>query len=198
MNAGSVTTGVALANVMMQLAKHPEALKTLREELDNALDSSEDIAPYEKVKHLTYLRACLDESLRIIPPVSHPLVRQTPPEGAMVLGDFLPGGTTVSMSAYVAHRDPKAFPEPEEYRPERWLGEAGKELGPNFVAFTTGPRGCIGRNISYLEQTVLVATLVHNFDFELADPNFVAQRHEHNALFMKDLPMVFRKRVIEK
>lgn len=194
MNAGSVTTGVALANVMLQLAQNPRCLETLRRELDNALDTDEQIAPYDKVKHLTYLRACLDESLRITPPVSHPLVRQTPPEGATIRGEFLPGGTTVSLSAYVAHRDPKMFPEPETYLPERWLGEAGKELGPYFVAFTTGPRGCIGRNISYLEQTVLVATMVHQFEFELADRDFVPQRFEHNACFLTDLPMVFRRR----
>lgn len=51
-----------------------------------------------------------------------------------------------------------------------WLGDAGKELRPYFVAFSAGARGCIGRNISYLEQTVLLASLIHRFEFALSSP----------------------------
>ena len=136
MNAGSTTTAIAMANVMYQLLRNPQCMQKLREEIDGVLDEDDVIAPYEKVKYLPYLRACLDESLRLFPPTSHGLPRMTPPEGANVLGEYLPGGVTVSMSAYVVHRDPVIFPRPHEYCPERWLGDAGKELGPFFVAFS--------------------------------------------------------------
>ena len=101
------------------------------------------------------------------PPSTFGLPRRTPPEGAPILGDFVPGETSVSISAYVAHRDPKVFSEPEEYRPERWLGDDAKDLQAAFISFSTGARGCIGRNISYLEQTVLLASVVHRFEFAL-------------------------------
>lgn len=143
MNAGSTTTAIAMANVMYQLLVNPKCMERLREEIDTALDDDDTVAPYEKVKYLPYLRACLDESLRFYPPTTHNLPRATPPEGAVILGDYIPGNTTVSMSALVAHRDPKIFPEPETYNPDRWLGEAGKELGPYFIAFSAGARGCI-------------------------------------------------------
>lgn len=194
MNAGSTTTAIALANVLYQLLVNPTCLQALRHELDTVLDDDDVVVPYEKVKYLPYLRACLDESLRLFPPTSHGLPRVTPPEGANILGDYIPGGVTVSVSAFVVHRNPEIFPEPEQYRPERWLGEAGKELGPYFVAFSAGARGCIGRNISYLEQTVALATLIHRYDIELANPSFVPTRRETFNLHPDKLPIRLRLR----
>ena len=194
MNAGSTTTAIALANVMYQLLKNPECMARLREELDTVLDEDDVVAPYEKVKYLPYLRACLDESLRLFPPTSHGLPRITPPAGATILGDYVPGGVTVSMSAYVVHRDANIFPEPEKYIPDRWLGDAGKELGPYFVSFSAGARGCIGRNISYLEQTVALATMIHRYDIALADPTFVPDRKETFNLHPNELPILLSLR----
>lgn len=194
MNAGSTTTAIAMTNVMLMLLKNPECMKKLRAEIDDVLDKDEVIAPYEKLKYLPYLRACLDESLRIFPPTSHGLTRATPPEGCTIRGEFVPGSTTVSVSAFVAHRDPNVFPEPESYLPERWLGDAGKELGPCFIAFSAGARGCIGRNISYLEQSVVLASMLHRYDFELADRDFEPERHEWNNLHISALPVRIRKR----
>ena len=197
MNAGSTTTAIALANVMYQLLINPECMRRLRAELDAVLDDEDIVVPYEKVKHLPYLRACLDESLRIFPPTSHGLPRVTPAQGANILGDHVPGGVTVSISAYVVHRDPTIFPEPETYKPDRWLGEAGKELGPYFVSFSAGARGCIGRNISYLEQTVALATMVHRYEIELADPKFVPQRRETFNLHPSALPVRLGQRMTD-
>lgn len=194
MNAGSTTTAIAMANVMYQLLRNPNCMQRLREEVDSVLDEDEVIAPYEKVKYLPYLRACLDESMRFFPPTSHGLPRQTPAEGANILGDYIPGGVTVSMSAYVVHRDPRIFPEPDKFSPDRWLGDAGKELGPYFVAFSAGARGCIGRNISYLEQTVALASMVHRYDLTLANPGFVPQRNETFNLHLNEVPVRLRRR----
>ncbi|KIX97305.1 uncharacterized protein Z520_06757 [Fonsecaea multimorphosa CBS 102226] len=104
-------------------------------------EEDEEIAAYDKIKHLPYLRACLDESLRLLPPSTFGLSRRTPPEGAPVAGDFFAGNTSVSMSSYVAHRVKTIFPDPEQYKPERWLGQAGKELQPYFIALSAGARG---------------------------------------------------------
>ncbi|KAH7176387.1 cytochrome P450 [Dactylonectria macrodidyma] len=144
MNAGSVTTAIAITNALHQLLVHRDVLAKLREELDAVLEPDEAIAPYDKVKHLPYLRACLDESLRLNPPTTYGLPRKTL------------RGTSIGISALVAHRDETAYPEAEKFIPERFLGEKGKDLQSAFIAFSAGARGCIGRNISYLEQTVLI------------------------------------------
>ncbi len=84
---------------------------------------------------ITFVVACLDESLRLAPPTVFGLMRKTPPEGAPVMGYFVPSNTAVSMTAYGAHRDPVVFPDPEAFEPERWLSERGKDLQPYFIAF---------------------------------------------------------------
>lgn len=65
------------------------------------------------------------------------------------------------MTIYGAHRLPETFPEPEEYQPQRWLDlDARRRMEPYFIPFSAGARGCIGRNITYLEQVVVLASLV--------------------------------------
>ena len=197
LDAGSATTAIALNNVMFWLLRNPSCLNRLREEVDTALEPTEIVALYDKVRRLPYLRACLDESLRITPPFSYNLPRRTPPEGAVILGSFVPGNTTVSMSSYVAHRDEEIFPDPEAFVPDRWLGETARELQPYFVPFSTGSRGCIGRNISYTEQTVMLATLVHRYEFALPYPDWDQQRVEVTNLLPGPMPLkVWRRSLV--
>ncbi|KAF4785598.1 cytochrome P450 oxidoreductase [Colletotrichum scovillei] len=197
-NAGSDTTAIALTHILEILIKHPNHMKKLREEIDSVLDSDEVIAPYDKVKDLPFLRACIDEALRIIPPTSAPLPRRTPPEGARILDEWIPGDTSVSMTIYGAHRDPKIFPDPEVFKPERWLDpEERKRMEPYFIPFSTGARGCIGRNISYLEQIMVLASLVHRYEFALPSPDFVLQRHEAFNIICGALPVKIWRRKLE-
>lgn len=189
MNAGSDTTAIAMSNVMLMLIKNPRCMQKLREELDTILDEEDLVVPYDKVGHLPYLRACIDESMRMFPLVSFGLPRRTPPDGAPILGEYIPGNTSVSISAYVVHRNEQIFPDPNLYRLERWLGEEGKDLQPYFVAFSTGSRGCIGRDISYLEQTVLLASLVHRYDFALPSSDWEPVRRETTNLSSGPMPM---------
>jgi cytochrome P450 len=195
MNAGSATTAIAMTNVLYQLLKNPEVMKKVVEEIDNALDDDEEedagngVIAYDKVKHLPYLRACLDESLRLFPPTPHGLPRETPPEGTNILGDYIPGGVSVSMSAFVAHRIESTFPQADKYIPERWLGEDGKALGPHLLAFSAGARGCIGRNISYLEQTVVLASVLRRYEFALSSPDWEIKRLETMNWLLGEMPV---------
>lgn len=183
---------------MFQLLKNPRHLSILLEEIDSVVDADKTVMSYVKVRHLPYLRACLDESMRLFPPTAHGLPRVTPAEGWLINGDFIQGGTTVSMSAFVAHRDERIFPELEEYKPERWLGEEGKALQPYFVAFSAGARGCIGRNISYLEQTVLLASVLRRYKFEFPHPDWEPERRETMNLHLGPLPLrVWRRELKE-
>lgn len=196
-DAGADTTAIALTQVLDLLIRHPEHLATLREEVDNVLSSEEVIAPYDTVKNLPFLRACLDEALRIIPPTSAGLPRRTPSEGAMILGEWIPGNTSVSMTTYTAHHDPTVFPNPEEYQPHRWMDvEERKRMEPYFIPFSTGARGCIGRNISYLEQTVVLASLVHRYEFALPSSEWKLQRFEAFNLLMGEMPIKIWRREI--
>ncbi|KAK2598761.1 hypothetical protein N8I77_012149 [Diaporthe amygdali] len=195
MDAGSDTTAIALTHVMYYLLRNPEALSRLRQEVNEAVAADVIIAPDATVRNLPYLRACLDESLRLSPPVAFGLNRKTPEEGMHIDGHWIPGGTTVAVPAYTAHRNPDIFDEPEEFRPERWLGDGAKKAQASFIPFSTGGRGCIGRNISYMEQSILVATLIRRYDFELPSPDWQLQWEEAFNLWPGPMPLSIRRRV---
>ncbi|CEL05049.1 hypothetical protein ASPCAL06171 [Aspergillus calidoustus] len=188
-DAGADTTAIALTQVLELLIRHPQHMETLRQEVDSVLDG-EVVAPFDKVRNLPFLRACLDEAMRIIPPTSAGLPRRTPPEGAMILGEWIPGSTSVSMTAYTTHHDSTVFPDPEQFQPHRWMDPvARKKMEPYFIPFSTGGRGCIGRNISYLEQTIMLASLVHRYEFALPSPEWRLKRFEAFNLLMGEMPI---------
>lgn len=182
---------------MYLILQHPAVLKRVREEIDSVAGSDEVVIAYDKVKDLPYLRACLDESMRLFPPTSFGLPRKTPPDGCMIADSFISGNVQVSISSFVAHRDEKVFVDGEDFRPERWLGDGGKQLQPFFITFSAGARGCIGRNISYLEQTMLLASLLHRYEMALPSPDWELKRVEHFNLVPEKMPLKVWRRNID-
>ncbi|KAJ4312881.1 hypothetical protein N0V94_007221 [Neodidymelliopsis sp. IMI 364377] len=141
LDAGSDTTAIALTHAVYHLLRTPKALERLREEVDVALAPHTIVASYDQVKSLRYLSACLDESMRLLPPVSFGLNRKTGPEGLTVDGQWIPGGVTVAVPAYTAHHNPDIFPDPESYYPDRWLEDDVKDARAAFIPFSAGARG---------------------------------------------------------
>jgi benzoate 4-monooxygenase len=95
------------------------------------------------------------------------LPRIVPPGGRVIAGKYISGGVTVSVPTYSLLRDESVFDRATEYIPERWLtddAEKKREMMHCHLPFSTGPRACIGRNIAYFEQTLVIATLVRLFD----------------------------------
>lgn len=185
---------------MYYLFRNPPTLVKLREELDVALTPEDAVAPWGKVKSLPYLRACIDEALRLAPPVAANLIRRTPPGASTVIdGEVIPPNTNVSISAYTAHRDPTVFEDAEEYEPERWLAKGSdrlKDMLAVFIPFSAGTRGCIGRNVSALLQMVCVATLVYHYDFELPEQDWEMEFEEWFNLWPLRLPLKVRKPLV--
>jgi cytochrome P450 len=101
------------------------------------------------------------------------------------------------MPSYVAHRDEKIFPDPESVAPERWLVEEGKQLQPYFITFSAGAPGCIGRNISYLKQLVIAASVLHRYEFSLPYPAWEQHQYEHFNLVPGPLPLKAWRRQVK-
>ncbi|KAL4914302.1 cytochrome P450 [Aspergillus aurantiobrunneus] len=196
-DAGSETTAIALTHLLYYLIKNQDSFLKLRKEVSEAI-AGDKIAPYFKVKSLPYLKACIEESLRLSPPLPRGLERVTPPAGAYIMGEFIPGNVGVSVPAYIAHRDPDLFPEPEAFLPERWFNNANiGKMRDAFIPFSSGGRACIGRNITMIEQQILIATLVHRYDFSLASPDWTLQNEEAFNLWPVELPVKIWKRNLE-
>lgn len=128
------------------LIKHPKAMAKLREELAPAMANIDDgAAIYSRIKDLKYLRACIDEALRLRPALPPGLPREVPKGGAQIAGHFIAEGVAVSVPAYTVHRDPQIYPEPEAFKPERWLTEnkiLKKAMQDSFIAFSYVPPSC--------------------------------------------------------
>ena len=145
LNAGSDTTTIVLVGTMYLLTANPRAAAKLREELDaelGPLEDAESVPAFDAVKNLPYLRACVDEAMRMRPPLRGGLPRVTPREGMLIDGQWIAGHTTVSVPTYTLHHDPDLFEDPWTYKPERWLAENAGDLQQVFIPFSAGGRGC--------------------------------------------------------
>jgi benzoate 4-monooxygenase len=133
-DAGADTTAIALTQILELLIRHPQHLKTLRKEVKTIMKPDQVVASYDAAKSLPFLKACLDEAMRIIPPTSAGLPRRTPPEGAEILGEWIPGNTSVSMPIYTAHHDPTIFLDPAAFNPHRWMDrDERKKMESYFI-----------------------------------------------------------------
>lgn len=158
------TTIVAIYNL---LAGKPSMMARLKAELREALPNKAMITTSDRLEELPYLRAVIKESLRLSQGVPGRLPRVVPKTGARLCGQDIPPGTIVCSSAYIYNMDPSVFPDPTEFRPERWLCQNTKELDQYMCSFSRGSRSCLGMNLAYCELNLTLAHLLRRFDFQL-------------------------------
>jgi cytochrome P450 len=168
MLAGSETTATFLAGVTYLLLQHPETLMKLQNEIRSAFSSKKAITKESTLK-LQYLSGVIEEGLRLFPPAPFGLPRVCPP-AAVIDGCAIPTGTIVSVDSFAMSHDARSFSNPDEFRPERWIG-GGK--GDNLAAsrpFSIGRRACLGFKLAYMEARTILAMMVYTYDWELINP----------------------------
>jgi cytochrome P450 len=151
--AGHETTALALTWTWYLLSQHPEAEAKLLEEARQVLGDRR--ASAADVPHLTYAAQVVQESMRLYPPV-YTFGREAIDD--CILGGFhVPARTTLLMSNWVVHRDPRWFDRPEEFRPERWIDSKAPKFA--YFPFGGGPRICIGNTFAMMEMVLVLATV---------------------------------------
>ncbi len=172
--AGSDTSSTAMAACFFYLLHNPSALRTLQEEVRGAFAEVEDIRSGSKLASLSWLRACIDEAMRMTPPVPGALNRRVMSGGAVVDGCHLPAGTVVGVPIYAIHHNENYFTGSFSFRPERWIerkadytAEDVAKARSAFCPFSIGSRQCIGKNLAYMELLLTVARVVWLFDIRL-------------------------------
>ncbi|GJE93186.1 cytochrome P450 [Phanerochaete sordida] len=166
-NAGTDTTGDALALCAVNVLSRADVHAKLLAELVEVWPTLEEPSPrFERLEKLVYLTAVLKESLRLAHGIVQPMTRVVPAEGAVISGQYIPGGTVVAMSNVFVHWNEELFPDAHAFRPERWLAR-GADLEPWLVAFSKGPRSCLGINLAWAELYMTVATLFRRYDMKL-------------------------------
>ncbi|KAJ9503172.1 hypothetical protein H2202_001326 [Exophiala xenobiotica] len=175
--AGSDTTAIALRAVIYYLCRSPGCMKKVLKELaaaEKAGKLSTILTYKESNTELRYFHAVIKEAMRIHPSVGFLLERHVPPEGAVLCGHFIPGGTIVGINPWVTNRDASIFPDPDLFMPERWLEtpEPRLKVMESVVEynFGAGSRKCIGRNISIIELQKVLPQLFREYKIELSHP----------------------------
>jgi cytochrome P450 len=155
--ANQVATAIALVYISHSLSLHPHWQQKLRKELVQLSrdDETNNLSP-RALDALPILDAIIMESLRLYSPNPGPWPRHNPSSPTQI-GQYsnIPPGTTISASSYTLHRNETAFPEPEKWRPERWLeatDEGRAEMMRWFWAFGSGTHMCIGSNLALLSK----------------------------------------------
>lgn len=164
--AGSDTTANTMAAATLYLCRNPDKMAILQQEIRSKFSSLDEITG-DSTNHLEYFNAVIEESLRIFPPVPFGLPRVC--TGATIDGNYVPAGTVVSVDAWATVHDERNFSRPNEFLPERWIGEGFGDLKEASRPFSLGPRGCLGINLAYLEARITLASLVYAFDWELVN-----------------------------
>jgi cytochrome P450 len=174
--AGSDTTAISLRSMFYYFCKTPHAYKKLVAEIDE-MDTQGKLSnpiTFAESNQMPYLQACMKEAMRMHPAVGLLLERVVPEGGATFAGRHLPAGTVVGANPWVVARDKEVYgDDAEAFRPERWLeADAArlKLMDRNYLAFGSGARTCLGKNISLLEMSKLVPQILRSFKVELTDP----------------------------
>jgi cytochrome P450 len=171
-SAGADTTSAALSALLFYLSRHKDVYNRLTQEIRSAFPDASDITGGPTLFGCKYLRACIDETLRMSPPVGGTLWRQPTNDHELVInGHKVPDGTQVGVTIFPIHHNEEYFPEPFAFRPERWLEadpDTYKRMTSAFMAFSSGPRACAGKAMGYLEVTLVVAHILWHFDFQTA------------------------------
>jgi cytochrome P450 len=170
-----------MAATLFYLTRNVPALTRATAEVRNQFTSVEAIHQGPGLSSLPYLRACIDEAMRLSPSVGGLLPREVLTGGMTIAGQYIPAGTVVGTPHYSIHHHEEYYANPFEHIPERWLvGEKNPRTGQvtsesdvslaqsAFCPFSIGPRGCIGKGLAYVEMTTTMARLLYLYDVRRA------------------------------
>ena len=145
--AGSETTASLLSAAVYLLLIHPDCHRKVRKEVRDRFKDKEDMTLETIIADLPYLQAVINESLRVYPPGIMGQPRLVPPDGASISGNFYPPGTTVQMNVYAANHASRNFSAPDEFIPERWMGDERfvDDRRDAMQPFSIGARNCVGK-----------------------------------------------------
>ncbi|KAK3689005.1 cytochrome p450 monooxygenase [Podospora appendiculata] len=175
------TSGNALTYLHYELARRPDVQSALRAELltlDPSRDRKSELPDSKALDALPLLDAVIHETLRRYTPVGGPQPRVTPRVCTIAGYEGIPPVVRVQASSWSLHRNPKVFPDPEAWRPERWIDATPDELTEMrkwFWAFGSGSRMCIGSNFAMLSMKLVVAAVYAHFQTSVVDAEGIEQ-----------------------
>ncbi|EEB15501.1 cytochrome P-450, putative [Pediculus humanus corporis] len=163
---GHDTTAAGVNWAILMLSHHPEIQEQAYEEVKTIFENKKgkDLTLGD-LSEMALLERIIKETLRLYPSV--PTIGRHIDEDTQI-GDYLiPKGSNTVLVIYAVHRDPKVFPNPDVFDPDRFLPENSADRHPfAFIPFSAGPRNCIGQKFAMYEEKVVLSNLIYNYRFE--------------------------------
>ncbi|UPX12193.1 uncharacterized protein EKO05_0002756 [Ascochyta rabiei] len=171
--AGSDTTAIVISAAYFYLSRSPKAQEKLAREILLTFNNYEEIVAGPKLQSCRYLTAFLNEAMRMSPPVPAEPSREVLEGGTTVNGHYFPKGSLVSTALWAMHYNKDYYPSPLEFRPERWIvgeddstAESVALAESAFCAFSSGSRGCVGKNMAWLEMRIVMAKTLWKYEIK--------------------------------
>uniref|UniRef100_A0A8C9QEG5 Cytochrome P450 3A n=1 Tax=Spermophilus dauricus TaxID=99837 RepID=A0A8C9QEG5_SPEDA len=188
--AGYETTSSALSFILFELATHPDAQTKLQQEIDAALPNKAP-ATYDTVLQMEYLDMVVNETLRLYP-IAGRLARVCKKD-VEINGLPIRKGTVVMIPSFVLHRNPQHWPEPEEFRPERFSKQNKDSIDPYmYMPFGNGPRNCIGMRFALMNMKVALVKVMQNFSFQPCKETQIPLKLADQGLLQPEKPVILK------
>ncbi|KID84883.1 benzoate 4-monooxygenase cytochrome P450 [Metarhizium guizhouense ARSEF 977] len=170
--AGSHTTSASLSGIFFYLTGDPRRLIKVQNKIRGVFELTNDIIHGPKLASCTYLRACVDEAMRLTSSGPSELPREVLRGGIHIQGQYYPAGTIVGTSSWCDARNQRVYGDPDVYRPERWIVDEAEgvtkehvaRLKANFNPFGAGPGHCVGKVFAMSEILIAVARTLHRLE----------------------------------
>lgn len=165
--AGFVTSSSTASFCLYELAKNPELMKRMVEEIDEEMKKTNGEVTYDSIHGMEFLDLCISETIRMYPAL--PILNRECTQDYPIPGSHLTikKGTSIIISLYGIHRDKKYFPDPDTFMPDRFVTKDFDEMA--YIPFGDGPRKCIALRQGKMFAKVALVQLLKNFQFTLAD-----------------------------
>uniref|UniRef100_A0A8P4JX13 unspecific monooxygenase n=1 Tax=Dicentrarchus labrax TaxID=13489 RepID=A0A8P4JX13_DICLA len=185
--AGYETSSSSLTFLAYNLATNPAVMKRLQQEIDSTFPNKAPIE-YQALMQMEYLDSVINESLRLYPIA--PRLERVAKATVELNGIVIPKDMVVMIPTWPLHRDPDLWPEPEEFKPERFSKENKETIDPyTYMPFGAGPRNCIGMRFALVMMKLAIVEVLQRYSFSVCKETEVPFEMDIQGLLMPKRPI---------
>ncbi|KAK1886394.1 Cytochrome P450 3A40 [Dissostichus eleginoides] len=185
--AGYETSSSSLSFLAYNLAMNPHIMKRLQEEVDSTFPNKGPVE-YQALMEMGYLDGVINESLRLYPIA--PRLERVAKATVEINGLVIPKDMVVMVPTWTLHRDPDLWPEPEEFKPERFSKENKGNIDPyTYMPFGAGPRNCIGMRFALVMMRLALVEILQRYSFSVCKETEIPLEMDVQGLLMPKRPI---------
>ncbi|XP_024215216.1 probable cytochrome P450 6a14 [Halyomorpha halys] len=183
--AGYETTATTLGYLLYELSANPEVQEKVHKEIEDVLKKHNGDITWDALKEMKYVEMVIAETLRKYTPVISTARQAVRPYKIPNSDLELPTGSVVVMPIYSIHHDPKYYPEPEKFDPERFSEENKHKLTKGaYLPFGDGPRICIGLRFAKMEIKIAITKLIMKYKLRINSKTITPLQYSAKTIFL--------------